>query len=63
MLLEDQIRNLCDQLVRARDEQDALRILDELRVALHKHLEEVREKVIATSSFSARPHVSPKKAA
>lgn len=63
MLLEDKIRDLCEQAIRARDEQDAVRILDELRLALHKHTEEVRDKLVATSSFSARPHVLPKKSA
>ena len=64
MLLEDKIRDLCKRAVQASNEQDALRILKELRGALHKHMEDVRDKVIATSSFSARrSRVSAKKAA
>jgi hypothetical protein len=63
MLLEDEIRELCDQAVRAENEGDALRILEELRIALHKHIEEVREKLIVTSTFSARSHVLAKKVA
>ncbi len=59
MLLEEKIRDLCEQAVRASDERDALLILEELRTALHKHIEEVRDKVLATSSFSAgRPRAS-----
>lgn len=69
MLLEEKIRDLCQQAVRAGDEQDALLILEELRIALHMHIEEVRDKMIASSSFSAGrsraslSHVSGKKAA
>jgi hypothetical protein len=64
MLLEDKIRDLCDQAVRGGDEDDALRILGELRTALHEHMKDVRDKLIATSSFSARrSHGVPKKAA
>ena len=63
MLLEDKIRELCEQAIRASDE-DAVRISRELRQALHKHLGEVRDKLIATASFSPRKaHVSSKKAA
>ena len=63
MLLEDKIRDLCRRAIQATNEQDALRILEELRVALHKHMEDVRDKVIATSSFSAgRSHRSKKAA-
>jgi len=68
MLLEDKIRDLCEQAVQARDEEAALRVLEELRTALHKHMEEVRDKLIATSSFSTRfstrrSRLSAKKAA
>jgi hypothetical protein len=64
MLLEDKIRDLCKRAIQATNEQDALQILKELRGALHKHVEEVRDKVIATSSFSAgRSRMSAKKAA
>jgi hypothetical protein len=64
MLLEDQIRDLCERAVEANDEQAALRILEELRTALHQHTEAVREKLIATSSFSTgRSRASAKKAA
>ena len=64
MLLEDKIRDLCTRAVQTTNEQDALRILEELRTALHKYIAEVRDKMIATSSFSAgRSRVSAKKAA
>jgi hypothetical protein len=63
MLLEDEIRELCNQAVRAEDEEDAMRILEELQVALHKHIETVRDRLIVTSTFSARSHVSAKKVA
>jgi hypothetical protein len=63
MLLEHEIRDLCDQAVRTEDEGDALRILEELRVALHKHIEAVRDKLIMTSTFSVRSDVSAKQGA
>ena len=60
MLLEDKIRNLCKQAIQALDEEDGLRILEELRSTL-QNIDGVGDK---SFSFSApRTHVSEKKAA
>jgi hypothetical protein len=60
MLLEDRIRELCAQAIGAKDEQDATHILEELRIALRQHLDNVQDKLMVTSRFSARPRISAK---
>jgi hypothetical protein len=42
--MEDRIRRLCSQLLAAKGDEESGAILIELREALHKHIEHLRER-------------------
>jgi len=41
---EDKIRRLCSELLTKKDESEVGPILEELRYALHQHIENLRER-------------------
>ncbi len=46
MALDKRMRELCEQVLTCTNDPNALTLLEELRTALHIHIEEVRGKVI-----------------
>ncbi|HWO29605.1 MAG TPA: hypothetical protein VNO32_12495 [Candidatus Acidoferrum sp.] len=54
--MEDRIRRLCSQLLAAKGDEESGAILIELREALHKHIEHLRERLAHThSSWNGAP--------
>ena len=54
--MEDRIRRLCSQLLAAKGDEESGPILIELREALHKHIERLRER------FGAYPFLVERRA-
>jgi hypothetical protein len=61
MELEDKIRDLAERAARAGTEEEAAALLQQLRGALHEHIESVRGKLILASSLAS--HTSAPQAA
>jgi hypothetical protein len=45
--LEETIRNLCRQAIRAENPEDVARFASELRVAMHEHIQLAKESLAA----------------
>lgn len=44
--LEDRIRDLCARIVGSPDSAEAIKAIQELRVALHEHTERLRRRLV-----------------
>ena len=47
MFLEGRIRELCEHIIACQDDTEAITLAQELRVALHQRIEELRTQVVA----------------
>jgi hypothetical protein len=52
--MEDKIRRLCSELLAKRDDEEFGPLIAELRVALHQHIEQLRERFGAYPLFVER---------
>ena len=48
MLLDEQIRGLCNQLLNAATEDEATQLASELQAALHEHVETIRGQLLVS---------------
>jgi len=46
MFLESRIRELCDQIATCSDDTEIVMLTDELRAALHEHVQNARGKLL-----------------
>jgi hypothetical protein len=52
MMLENEIRQLCEKVIAAADDVEAEQAASELRAALHEHIETLRGTVLLTSPLA-----------